>query len=335
MQVLLANWKIKVGSLLIALGLFAYVQYTRTIVRTVHVRVERPELPGDLVFAERVPSFINVVVRGPRETLDFDASDFRIRLTNPRPAPGENRYLASLSPDLPEGIRADYSATLSLQLDRVLERELPVRATLTDSLEDGLEIGYVRTEPAALRVRGPSGAVAALSHIDLQTVNVTGRSSDMTTTAAIAPLPAFVELAPNQPLEVIVRALVLNKDRTDLKILTGIPVRCANEIRGLVMRTPAVESVTIAVAGEGEFSADQFIAQVYCPVFFDQNQKAIRPSFSIQDQPVIIADRLNRPDVQIIKVNPARLDLQFTQAPAAAAPEQQEGVADHRLPPGN
>ena len=101
------NWKVKLGSVLIASMLFFYVQWTRNVTRVFHIRVERPDIPEDLILSSRIPSFMDVQFYGPAEEMEFNASAFRITVFSPaKPIPGKNQYKVILIPDPPGEIEA-------------------------------------------------------------------------------------------------------------------------------------------------------------------------------------------------------------------------------------
>lgn len=326
----LHNWQLKLASIAAALALFAYVQYASNVTRTVNVRVEKPELPEGLVFAARAPSFIGVTLRGPREMLEFDASDFRVQLSNPLPEVGPVLFRARLTPDLPEGVRATYDAEVELLVSRLLERELPIAARLVSELDAGLERGYVELRPPTIRVRGPYETVRGMTHILTEAFTLRGRASLYTARLPLSSLPEFVEVAPNQPFDAEVIVNVAPSGADDHTTVSGVPVRCWNDIRGIALAGPAPPTVKIELNSAETFRADEFIAETFCPVFLDGQE--IRPSFLVQALPVRIVDRLNRAELQIVRVSPPAVDMQFERAAPRASPEAREGFEEHIIP---
>ena len=118
------NAPIKLISLLCALTLFFYVQYSSSHTRSVEIQVIPPELPSKLVFSQKIPSFLNIKFYGKEEQMDFDISRFQVRLENPNPQSGSNLYIAHLEPEPPSGVRVIYKKELQLFIDHILSREL-------------------------------------------------------------------------------------------------------------------------------------------------------------------------------------------------------------------
>ncbi len=333
----LDHWRAKAGSFLVAVLVFSYVNYTKNVTRVIQIRLEKPDLPANLVLSDNLPSFVNVQFSGPREQMDFPVSDFRILLTNPRPAIGENIYRARLLPDLPDRIKAKYNSNVTVTLDIVMTRDLAVDPDIDYALESGFQAGYVWTIPRTVSVRGPSRIVSDMDRIRTQKFTIRSRENFFSKKVLIADLPEFTQLAPNQPIEVEVSARILSADiggdtSTPLTMVK-IPVRCINEIRGLVLKIPGSTFVEALVNAEKNIVApDQFTARVYCPVFFDENTKTIKPSFLVESIPIFVDDRFSRNNVQILKIEPTRVTLQFERVEVVRPNEIQEGLEEHRIP---
>lgn len=338
MNRLLHNWKLKTGSLAIALFLFVYVQYTNNVSRTVNVRVDPIPLPDDLLLSARVPSFMEVTFHGSRDLIDLEPSEFRIVLKKSNPKTGENDYRAELTPELPENISATYPDRLKVYLDRSNSRMLPVLPALDLTLKGELQLGYVTTQPPAIRIRGPFENLATMDRLGTESVRIQSSIArqESATKIPVAGLPDLVEVPSGQAdsVNVSVRLLTADwMDQDDLTVIEDVPVRCYNEIRGLNMKVVGDETVDIYIAREPPgLAKDQLRAFVFCPVFYDEAQAAVKPSFLIKDLPVFISDRLQRSNLDILNVSPARMDLQFEKAALRVPTEETQGFKEHVLP---
>ncbi len=332
------NFVMKSASVGIALFLFGYVQYSYNVTRRVNVRVEMTPLPDNLLLSQRVPSFIEVSFRGSRDLMDFETSTFRVLLRNSKPEPGPNVYQAYLIPEPPENISASYTKRVTVYLDESMTRELPVVADLAPNLANNLQIGYVSVRPQTVRLRGPLTTLATMDRIS--TTEVAFESSVETqfdkSRLLLANLPPFVAPALGQGSDVDVKVQVLSEnwiDRPDLVKFEQLPVRCSNEIPGLRMKVVGEETVDVYVTGSPDsLRRDQFQARVFCPVFFDERDRSVKPGFLIKDLPVRIIDRLNRSNVPVRNVVPARVDLQFEKVEPRISPEERQGLEEHLLP---
>ncbi|MCB1172873.1 MAG: hypothetical protein KDK39_04880 [Leptospiraceae bacterium] len=311
----LRDWKLKLGSLIASGVLFGYIQYTQTIRRTLHVRVKRPELAQGLMFAGKVPSFLNVELSGNAEINNFEASEFKIhlRLSSPPPRTGqENIFRTIMYPALPEGIHARYDEEISVMLDEVLERKIPVVPLVQAALPRSMELGYVKIEPAWIRLVGPRQVLSQMERVTTQAVRLQDQSIYQQQTQ-IQGTPEFVALARGMGDLVRISAKVYKTaDLSNYTKVESVPIVCSNSTGNLEMKVLGGATVDVYIQSEAsELEQDQFQAQVFCPVFYDEDTKTINPGFHIKNMPVQIIDKLNRLDVNIIKVSPATVSVQF------------------------
>ncbi|MCB1319627.1 MAG: hypothetical protein KDK34_05220, partial [Leptospiraceae bacterium] len=308
-----------------------YVQFSRNVTRTVQIRVERPELPADLAMAERVPAYMEVALYGTQDSIDFEFSNFRMELEpTSRLKTGENTYKVRLLPALPEGIRAEYQTELNIKLDRSRLRELPVIPVLDLDLQPDRALGYVSTDPEYIVVRGPYSIVAEMERLYTEPLRMDVLQDRIGGDILIRDLPDLVEPAPDQPLQVQVNATLYNPDGTDYVVLEDMPVRCMNPVPGMVMKTT---TVNLHVEGDPEdIRKDQFQLAVFCPVFFDSDER-IKPQFVIEDLPVQIVRRPTVPGIRPVFLEPSVVVAQFEKAVVQPPSEVQQGIQDHHLPP--
>lgn len=306
------NTSIKFISLLFAAILFLYVQYTSTHTRSVQIQVSLPELPSELIFSRKIPSFLDLKFYGKAELMDFDISHFHIRLENPNPQPGSNLYIAHLEPEAPPGVKVIYTKELQLFIDRVFLRELSVIPVLKINLPETHELGYISSNPRTVILRGPYETLAAMSAVETEELRVEESLDLISRRVLIKKLPDFVSFAPNQPFQVELSINILPLSKNDYKLLKEVPVRCLNEIPGIQMQVAGKASVDIYLNGDSQIpSPGTFQVYVFCPVFFDSDTKSLRPSFLIQNQPVFSVDTSGIENAQVLKINPPQVGLQF------------------------
>jgi len=341
MRILLENWKIKLLCVMLASVLFAYVQYTRNVTQEIHVRVEEPELPGDLVFAEAPPSFMKVSIRGPREGVGFEATDLRIILTRPGDLePGPNRFRATLTPKLPEGLKPIYDEEVTIQLGRAMEREMPVIPVFETPLPDDRQIGYLTIRPRTVRLRGPAGVLEEMKVVRAGPVAITDLSIGETSA-----YEGDINLD-DQSLELLeadfqVRgevSIVATTPPESGRIVREVEVQCSNEIPGLQMQVVGRGTVDVYLReenvpeGQTPTPPPALEAFVYCPVYYDEPR--IVPSGRINDLPVEIRRRgSGEAAANVVRAEPAFVDLQFQQEEAPQVnPALREGLQEHQVP---
>ncbi len=308
------NWIAKVGSVLTALLLLWYVQANRTMTRDIQVRIEPIKLPGGLVFASKVPAYLNVQLRGPRELMDFPVSDLKILLHADRPRPGERvPFEAELQPRLPAGVEARYSKRVPLDIDRELVRELPVEpAFTTGRLKAGLRTGYFWVEPASVRVRGPSRLVSELSKVRTRNMDVRmAQAGVFEAFPTIVGLPEFTEVVSDQA-ELRFRMSILPttgfgaEQGEKVVRVEGIAARCLNGLTAFDLEHEPIQATVVLPENQPDPQKAQFWAVFYCPV----DAKSGDP-MPLEQVPVRVLDRYGRGFLAIRAVEPAKANIKF------------------------
>lgn len=330
------NWRAKAGALIVAIIFFYYVQYTRNITRVVYVRVDPPSVPEMLIVNSRIPSFTKVEFFGPQEAMDFNPSNFKIVLGNPNPGLGENRYRLDLIPRPPDGIEAHYDDGITIALDRIIERKLPIVADLQYSSSTDRKLGLITFSPNAIRVIGPASVISAMDRVSLNPIRVSVAGNDVNvynSRVLVATLPEFVKLANDQPYEIDVSArLVSPVENTDQAgyYSQELQVSCENTIPGLKLDEPS--TVKILYRSVNQAADGRLAAKVFCPVYLDTNTRNILPSFRISSIPVHIRDNLMQSDIEIVSIEPPNVNLQFSLVMVRPPTQVQKGLEEHLIP---
>ena len=342
------KWPAKVGSLLLSVMLFFYVQSTRIIERDIQVRVIEPNLPRRLLFTSKLPAYLKVRLRGPREFMDFPVTEYKIELIhqNPRPSATPNLYTTRLVPELPVGVNADYERGVKLYVDRLQERTLPVAPLVKSDLPADYVAGLFRLSPSTIRIRGPKNTVSHMERIKTRLITVTmpenedgveGERNKFQTRVFLGDLPEYVTLARNQPLGVEYQQLLLPKvpvreENEEDFLLEEVEVRCSNNISnaGFALIDPAREEsdvkkrksqslkelrmrikVLVRRTGRGrKLESRNFSALVFCPLRFPEAGKL--PAV-VKEIPIQVKASLNQKSVRILDFNPKKVDLHFTE----------------------
>jgi len=328
------NWKIKLGSFAAALFLFWYVQYSRNITRELNIRVNVPEIPKEYVFSSRVPSFVTVRFRGMYDIMDFNVSDFRINLVNTNIQLGENVFEPKLVPDLPDEIQADFQdEEVVIKLDRELNRRVIVEPDYNYISDKKYRIGYRKVTPSTLMIKGPYEIVSEIVKIPTKPVVLEGDGKLLFGKSKLKELPEFVKLDEDFKNDVEVSIQFLEKDNMDSQELQidNIPIRCLNDIPGLVMKPYGSETVSVRVLSRNQVvGAGDLRVGVYCPVFYDSVAKEIKPSYIIDDI-YVIAEGKHSP-FDILEVVPEKVNLQFEISRKAVPGAIQKGFKEHVIP---
>jgi YbbR domain-containing protein len=187
-----ADIGLRILSVVLAVGLWIFVNAgERGSVESLTVPVSYSSLPQGMVIVNRPPAFVKIEVTGPRTllsllnperlTLKIDLrsvaagqSDFKIY-----PAMfnvGRNTAVTGISPD-----------QLSLDVDRLMTRDVPVHLATQGKVEAGYKIASVDTAPQSVTVVGPSRYVAPLTSVSTEPFDLKGLTADTTRSVYIVP----------------------------------------------------------------------------------------------------------------------------------------------------
>jgi hypothetical protein len=194
------NLGLKLVSLVIAVGVFAFVRGSGTMQRSLDVSLVAM-LPssgeGRPVLLSTLPDKVRVSVRGASSVVSTlrgeEVGPVQIDLRAGR------RAFVRLTPDmltLPAGATflSIEPADLSLSWDVGVSRVLPVRATVVGSLPPRARVQVLDVEPARLRVTGPSLYVDPIASVHTEAVDTSGlRAGRYERRIALEPPRAGVE----------------------------------------------------------------------------------------------------------------------------------------------
>lgn len=201
---LFENVGLKLVALLLALVVYLHVYTDRPATMTVAFPVEITDLADSLAIVTQTPSTVITELKGTGKQL------IRLRLLEPRlqislAGVGPGHFQRSLMvEDLPLG-GADGLAVsrfvgpqmVELQIDRVIERAVPVAASLAGNLPPGTAwSGEWLAEPARVTVRGPRSIVLKLDTLWLAPVRVEAGHDTLRAVVGPASLPPGCRISP-------------------------------------------------------------------------------------------------------------------------------------------
>jgi YbbR domain-containing protein len=174
------------------------VRLDPVVSRTVPVSVDRGTIPPGLEIGEPTLSDQTVTVRGASSLVDqVDTVSARVAIDPSGINVDGEVDLVALD------ARGDVVAPVDIAPDRVhvtiivaresASRSVPVAPALTGSPASGWSVRSVTVEPVVVTVRGPLEAVAELTSIATEPIDIDGRREDLTTTVGLVP-PTGVEV---------------------------------------------------------------------------------------------------------------------------------------------
>ena len=178
----LEDWTLKALALLITLGLWYAVTTQRApATKRLHDVPLEFLLPDGVDIGNDPLDKVDVTLKGSQDKLAvLTARDLVAQVDVTGMLPGDrNPRLTdkNVTMDLPEGVSIleITPRSLTLHLEPVVEREVPVEARFEGSPPEGFVRGAVTVVPDRIRVRGPQSHVAAVERAFTETISLGGR----------------------------------------------------------------------------------------------------------------------------------------------------------------
>ncbi len=167
---------LKAVSLVLAVALWLFVVGEERAEVGLSIPLELINLPSHLVITSDVPRDISVRVNGPRRllrSLQAEGMHHTIDLSGVR---ADTVYF-EISPEsllLPHGVHVVSISpeTLSLTLDKIVEKDLQVFPTLAGKPAEGYAVTSVSFVPEAVSVRGPEEVLSSIHAVWTKPINV-------------------------------------------------------------------------------------------------------------------------------------------------------------------
>jgi YbbR domain-containing protein len=178
------DFGIRLLALMLAVGLWMFVNAgQRATLVELAVPINYRSLPPGLVITNDVPDFVRIEVTGPRtllSLLDPERLTLRLDLNGIGQGSTEYKLLPSMF-NVPRQttVTRISPSQLSLEVDRVVRRELPVSLDLEGAPAKGYSIASIDVNPSKVSVIGPSRVVDKLDRATTEPVSVAGLSADL------------------------------------------------------------------------------------------------------------------------------------------------------------
>ncbi len=244
------NLGLKVLALALAALLWLTVAGEHVGERVMRVPLEFHNIPPDLEIVGDSPTTVDIRLRGSSGVIS-------------RLQPGEVVASLELGGARPgsrllhiDEIRAPYGvevvqvipSTVSLELEKMASRVVPVVPALEGEPAPGFVVGRVVSDPATVRIEGPESRVRQLAEATTEPVVVTGSRDRVRDSVTIGLADSAVRLAEPQTATIVVEVLPAPLERE----LSGVPVRWRNLAAGLRAQIqPSISKVTVRGNREG------------------------------------------------------------------------------------
>ena len=187
-RVFLEDWLIKSVALLITFGLWLGVTGLRAPAdkrfRKVALKLRTQD---NIEVAGSSAQEVDLLVTGDQRKIDrVKEEDLAVALDLTDAAASGERTLQitpeNAAVDLPSGValKEIQPNRIAVRLERIVERELPVRVETSGAPPDNYEVYGETATPARVRVRGAQSAVEKLDAVPTEKVNLDGKTTDFT-----------------------------------------------------------------------------------------------------------------------------------------------------------
>ncbi|HBE04392.1 MAG TPA: hypothetical protein DC049_18230 [Spirochaetia bacterium] len=180
-QFFTTNLTAKIISLLAAFALYYYLDSQKNIEKTVSAQLELLNMPEFLIPANEIPQAVDVSISGPKSIIEsvnnkntlayVDLKDtlsgkhsFKVELKNKK-----YKYL---------NILRITPSSITIQLDMIKSKTVPVNPKLTSVPEQGAIITGYRITPPQVQISGPESILAEINVIETEPVSLEGINAD-------------------------------------------------------------------------------------------------------------------------------------------------------------
>jgi YbbR domain-containing protein len=218
------NWMLKLLSLFFALFLWYFVVGEDKVDMNVTIPVEIVNLPRDLVISNQYKKQLEVTVSGQR-SLIRGMVDQHISRTIDLSKASPGTIVIQNHPDsitLPRGlsILRVQPPTLTLLLDRLIQKNLPIKPVLTGKVHKDYLLDSVTVDPPTLEISGPQSVLAQEENLTTSPVNITDLNSSTVKQVPLALKSEIADIIGEPVVAVRLNITELKKELT----LTDIPI---------------------------------------------------------------------------------------------------------------
>ncbi len=225
------------------------------------------DLPEGWAVWEKSAHHINVLLSGSREDIRYlNNGQLRIVIPLTNPTAGDEIHIKLSEKFLqnPTGSKVvRFSPSeIFVKLDRESERQLPVKATISGSLPEGIEIDKIVCTPASIRVSGAEQVLSKMQNIHTEPIKLDDRQTSFKESVQVA-LPQAGRIRIDPDWVSVELSLV---QHTSTQEFSNIPVRiltASGESRQMKLNP---KTITITVQGQKQRIKQMRTADVFAYV---------------------------------------------------------------------
>ena len=184
-RVFLDDWVMKLIALVVTLGLWLGVTGLRTPTSRRFMNIPlNLRVANELEVTNSPVTEVEIKVSGDKSKIDqLNQRDLSVSLDLTDVLAGDRTV--QITPDnvnveLPAGFKLEeiQPSRIAVKLEKIIERDVPVKAETEGALVEGFEIYTSSSVPTTVRVRGPESFVRPLDSISTEKINVESKQED-------------------------------------------------------------------------------------------------------------------------------------------------------------
>lgn len=225
------NLGIRLLSLFFAIFLWYFVAGEDKIDTNVYVPVEIVNLPRNMVVSNQYKKQLEVTISGPRGLINGINRQHISRIINLSTAkPGTTVVIKNERDSIrfPRGIDVlrIQPTNITLLLDRLIEKSLPIKADVTGVPLSGFELTEISFEPQNILVSGPQGVLKDESTLITESIDITGLKEPVTRQVSLALKPEILDRIG----ETVVSARIVINEKSVEKTIKDVPIEVLGDI---------------------------------------------------------------------------------------------------------
>jgi YbbR domain-containing protein len=298
------NLTIKFSSILLAIVVWMMVHGEITTTRVFHKIPYQLELAPSRVVLKRDSKNLRITLAGPQDVMR-DITEKSIQIVHNLKqieTPGAVQFSTSNSDfNLPHRTEVldVQPKQINVVLDRLMEKELPVKVQFMGKPERGYQLRDFIVSPTITRVIGPQQKLESLTQIETQPILLTGRTRSFVQTVALKTLLSDERTSEAQYVDVYVKV----DPELSKKTLENVPVSLLQQPG--IGTTVEFEKATVQVTLEGSTDLIEKIRETDLTAYVDiTDLKSGKYQLPVYIIPI--------PGVNFLKFSPQTVEVEIT-----------------------
>lgn len=311
------NWQAKLGSFIVSILFYVYLQTSKITVKTVEIPVEYPKLNSGLVYSKNNEKFIKIKVEGLKDLVNYQTQFMKFVIDPNELTVGENQVEVKKIWGANQSKLKVTPITdkLAVYVEQMVTKNLPVEVLFEDDLAPGYYRVSYTVKPSSVTLGGPKSILDKVNKYTLGTVSLRDVKESFTKTLKPVELPPNVTLLGGvKEFQLRVNILKSGPIETGEQMIKGIPVKCEKLDDNLDVDF-SVDEISLKIHSTSfikpEFLIDGIRAIVNCNYTYDVVNKKILPNSLPTVEKVRILKSSSLRNIEILAVMPEKITISY------------------------